>query len=78
VICAAEKSGVIASEAVMTGPAVLVMGSEDKGISRELLSLADQQVKIPMAGRIGSLNVSVAAGVLLYEIMRQRSATVRK
>jgi 23S rRNA (guanosine2251-2'-O)-methyltransferase len=78
VICAAEKSGVIASEAVMTGPAVLVMGSEDKGISRELLSLADQQVKIPMAGRIGSLNVSVAAGVLLYEIMRQRSASVRK
>ncbi|MBG0860934.1 MAG: 23S rRNA (guanosine(2251)-2'-O)-methyltransferase RlmB [Bacteroidales bacterium] len=78
IICAAEKSGVIASEAVMTGPVVLVMGSEDKGISRELLSLADQQVRIPISGRISSLNVSVAAGVLLYEITRQRSASVRK
>jgi 23S rRNA (guanosine2251-2'-O)-methyltransferase len=49
------------------------MGSEDKGISRELISLADQLVMIPMKGEIGSLNVSVAAGILLYEISRQRS-----
>jgi len=49
------------------------MGSEDKGISRELLSLSDQQIMIPMKGKIESLNVSVAAGILLYEIARQRS-----
>ena len=73
VICAAEKSGKVASEAVMTGPLVLILGSEDRGIRSELTILADEQVKIPMTGNISSLNVSVAAGILLYEIMRQRS-----
>jgi 23S rRNA (guanosine2251-2'-O)-methyltransferase len=57
----------------MKGPVVLIMGSEDKGISRELISLSDLQVMIPMKGEIGSLNVSVAAGILLYEITRQRT-----
>ncbi len=74
VICAGEGSGEAASKAVLTGPVVLILGSEDKGISRELLSLADSRVKVPMIGKIGSLNVSVAAGILLYEILRQRSA----
>jgi 23S rRNA (guanosine2251-2'-O)-methyltransferase len=73
VICAAEKSGAIASEAPLTGPAVLILGSEDKGISRELIALSDHQIRIPMTGAIGSLNVSVAAGILLYEMVRQRS-----
>ena len=73
VICADEKSGKIVSEAGCNGPLVLIMGSEDKGISRELLALSDEMVRIPMQGNIGSLNVSVASGILLYEIMRQRS-----
>lgn len=73
VFCAGEKSGKTASELSLTGPAVLILGSEDKGVSRELSALADNQVKIPMSGTIGSLNVSVAAGILLYEIMRQRN-----
>jgi 23S rRNA (guanosine2251-2'-O)-methyltransferase len=73
VICAAEENGRLVSEADLTGPLVLILGSEDKGISRELLSLADDIVKIPMTGPIGSLNVSVAAGILTYEIIRQRS-----
>jgi 23S rRNA (guanosine2251-2'-O)-methyltransferase len=73
VFCAAEKSGTIASVAQLTGPAVLILGSEDKGISRELIALSDHQIKIPMTGAIGSLNVSVAAGILLYEMVRQRS-----
>ncbi len=72
VICAGEKSGDIASDASLTGPVVLIMGSEDKGISRELLALCDHHVKIPMTGTIDSLNVSVASGILLYEIIRQR------
>lgn len=72
VITAGEKSGSHISEADLKGPAVLIMGSEDKGISRELILLSDQQVMIPMRGEIGSLNVSVAAGILLYEITRQR------
>lgn len=74
VICAGEKSGETVSEVQLTGPSVLILGSEDKGISRELISLSDHQVKIPMTGNIGSLNVSVAAGILLYEIVRQRSS----
>jgi 23S rRNA (guanosine2251-2'-O)-methyltransferase len=73
VISAAEKTGKLASESTLTGPLVLILGSEDKGISRELISLSDHEIKIPMTGTIGSLNVSVAAGILLYEIVRQRS-----
>jgi len=73
VFCAGEKSGSLASEIKLTGPSVLILGSEDKGISRELIALSDHQVKIPMTGTIESLNVSVAAGILLYEIIRQRS-----
>lgn len=72
VICAMEKSGTLANETDLTGPAILIMGSEDKGISRELTALADSTVRIPMTGNIGSLNVSVAAGIILYEILRQR------
>ena len=78
VFSASEDRGKAASEAQLTGPAVLIMGSEDKGISRELTALSDQIVKIPMTGTIGSLNVSVAAGILLYEIVRQRSGEIRK
>lgn len=73
VICAVEKSDIPLTKADLSGPSVLIMGSEDKGISRELLALADHQVSIPMRGRTGSLNVSVAAGIVLYEITRQRS-----
>jgi 23S rRNA (guanosine2251-2'-O)-methyltransferase len=74
IISATEKSGIEASKAQLTGPAVLIMGSEEKGISRELLALTDQEIIIPMTGKIGSLNVSVAAGILIYEIIRQRSS----
>jgi 23S rRNA (guanosine2251-2'-O)-methyltransferase len=73
VICASEVSGKLASEASLTGPIVLILGSEDKGISCELISLSDDQIRVPMTGSIASLNVSVAAGILLYEIVRQRS-----
>jgi 23S rRNA (guanosine2251-2'-O)-methyltransferase len=73
VISAAEKTGQLASEAILTGPSVLILGSEDKGISRELIALSDNQIMIPMKGIIGSLNVSVAAGILLYEMIKQRS-----
>jgi len=76
VICAAEKSGVPASDSPLTGPCVLILGSEDKGISRELTALSDHRVKIPMTGTIESLNVSVSAGILIYEIIRQRNAGI--
>jgi 23S rRNA (guanosine2251-2'-O)-methyltransferase len=75
IISATEKSGIPATDADLKGPCVLVLGSEDKGISRELLNLSDQKVKIPMTGTIESLNVSVSAGILIYEIGRQRSTS---
>lgn len=72
VVCASEKSGKTAFKSDLKGPVVLILGSEEKGISRELTDMADNLVSIPMTGKISSLNVSVAAGVLLYEILRQR------
>lgn len=53
-------------------PAAIVMGSEDKGIYPALIKICDEQFKIPMKGNFESLNVSVAAGVILYEVMQQR------
>ncbi len=50
------------------------MGAEDIGISPEILRLADTRSAIPMFGKIGSLNVGVAAGVMMYEVVRQRLA----
>ena len=56
----------------LTGPLALVMGSEGKGLRRLTAELCDYQVRIPMAGSVSSLNVSVATGVCLFEIIRQR------
>ena len=74
IICADEKTGVTAAKADLSGPVALIMGSEDRGISREVMALSDVTVRIPMTGAIASLNVSVAAGILLYEINNQRSS----
>lgn len=56
----------------MTGPMALVVGAEGKGMRRLTRETCDRLVKLPMAGQVGSLNVSVAVGVCLYEIRRQR------
>ncbi len=56
----------------MKGPILLVIGGEDKGIPRLLLKNCDFKVTIPMAGHISSLNASVAAGIMVYEVVRQR------
>ncbi|WP_298440750.1 tRNA (guanosine(18)-2'-O)-methyltransferase TrmH [uncultured Ferrimonas sp.] len=56
-----------------TKPTVLMMGNERDGISDEALSLADHEVIVPMVGMVQSLNVSVAAALILYEAQRQRS-----
>ncbi|RYU76434.1 23S rRNA (guanosine(2251)-2'-O)-methyltransferase RlmB [Hymenobacter persicinus] len=56
----------------LTGPVAVLMGSEEDGISPEYLKLADHKLRIPMAGQIGSLNVSVASGIMLFEVLRQR------
>ena len=59
-------------QANLTGPLVVVLGSEGKGISRLLRENCDFLVSIPMLGKVGSLNVSVSAGIMLYEVIRQR------
>lgn len=56
----------------MKGPAALVIGSEGRGISKLTMSKCDVMVKIPMVGKISSLNASVAGGILIYEILKQR------
>lgn len=56
----------------MVGPTAIIMGSEEDGISPEYLKRADARLRIPLMGQIGSLNVSVATGIILYEAMRQR------
>jgi 23S rRNA (guanosine2251-2'-O)-methyltransferase len=61
-------------EAPLAEPSCIVMGSEDKGVYPALLKICDQAIKIPMHGGFESLNVSVAAGMVLYEAMRQRNA----
>ena len=72
VVAATEKSRKLLYDADFRKPTVLVMGAEDTGISKEVLKLCDEQLAIPMIGKIESLNVSAAAAVLLFEIVRQR------
>ena len=72
VVAITEKSDDLFYHADFTKATAIIMGSEGKGIMDSVLSLSDAKVKIPMTGQIGSLNVSVACSVCLYEIVRQR------
>ena len=74
VVAASEKASANYTYCDFTVPVAIVMGSEDVGISNEVLRQCDELVAIPMLGNIGSLNVSVAAGVMMYEVVRQRRA----
>jgi len=68
---AADKS---AAEVDLTGPVVLALGAEGSGLRRLTQQNCDFMVRLPQRGTVESLNVSVAAGMLLYEVVRQRSA----
>ena len=72
VIAASEKGNEIYTEADYSGPIALILGAEDTGVAVERLKICDEIVKIPVNGVIESLNVSVAAGILLYEVVRNR------
>lgn len=72
IVAVSEKAEMGYTSGDYSGPVALVMGAEDTGISTEVMNLCDTQVSIPMFGNIGSLNVSVAAGVMMYEVVRQR------
>jgi len=71
-VAVTEKADNLHFQENLSGPLALVMGSEGEGISEAYMKLTDVKVKIPMLGEIESLNVSVAAGVLIYEVVRQR------
>ena len=72
VVAATEKSRKLLYDADFRRPTVIVMGAEDTGISKEVLKLCDEQLAIPLIGHIESLNVSAAAAVMLFEVVRQR------
>ena len=72
VVAATEKADYNYTRGNYTGPVAIVMGAENCGISPDVLKLCDTKVSIPMFGHIGSLNVGVAAAVMMYEVVRQR------
>jgi len=72
-VAAADMEGEELFSANMTGKIALVIGNEGKGISKLLKETCDFTVKLPMLGKIESLNASAAAAVLMYEVVRQRS-----
>lgn len=74
VVACTEKATDDVYASNLTGPLAIIVGSEEDGISPDLLKVADQLVKIPMFGNIASLNVSVAAAISMYEAVRQRQA----
>jgi 23S rRNA (guanosine2251-2'-O)-methyltransferase len=55
-----------------TLPTLLIMGAENSGVSNEYLKISNVKAKLPMLGQVESLNVSVAAGIFMYEVLRQR------
>ena len=73
IVAASEKSELPLYKADLNKPTALVLGSEDTGISKEVLKMCDVQLAIPLKGTIESLNVGAAAAVMLFEAVRQRS-----
>ncbi len=72
IFAATEKAENNIYQANFNQPMALIMGSEDRGINPTLLKVIEHKVKLPMTGKIASLNVSVACGAILYEVIRQR------
>jgi len=73
IVGATEKSKLTFYETSFKDPVAIIVGSEEKGISGEILTICDDLVSIPLFGNISSLNVSVAASLLMYEAIRQRA-----
>ena len=72
VVASTEKGAVHYREVDFRQPTLLIMGNEETGISPELLKMSDVRAKLPILGEVQSLNVSVAAGVMMYEALEQR------
>jgi len=72
IVAATEKANDLYYKTDFSIPTAILMGAEDKGVDMEYLRIADQMVKIPILGEIESLNVSVAASIMMYEAVKQR------
>ena len=72
VVAANEKGSDYHFQADLTGPLAIVMGSEEDGVSDDIIRTCDEILRIPILGSVTSLNVSVACGVMIYEAVRQR------
>lgn len=72
IVAASEKSNKLLQDVDLAIPTAIILGSEETGVSTKLMAESDEKVKIPMVGTIESLNVSVSAGIFLYEAIRQR------
>ena len=73
VVACSEKTDKPSWSVELTGPLAIIMGSEENGVSQEYLKRCDGVLRLPMTGSVGSYNVSVATGMALYEVLRQRS-----
>lgn len=71
IVACTEKTDNLVFDVTLNEPSAIIMGSEENGVSQELLKLAHQRAKIPLLGDISSLNVGVACGIILYEKVRQ-------
>ena len=74
IVSTSDKNAVTYTSTNLAGPVAIVLGAEDRGISPEVMRLCDVRCTIPEFGNIHSLNVSVAAGIMIYEVVRQRLA----
>lgn len=72
VVACDDRGSQILYETDLSKSVAVIMGSEDRGVSAAAKKMSDRVVKIPMKGKIASLNVSVATGIMMFEIMRQR------
>jgi len=72
IIAATEKASDYYYQVEFTLPTAILMGAEDRGVAIEYLKICDKMVKIPVLGEIESLNVSVAASIMIYEAVKQR------
>ncbi|MBE9586156.1 23S rRNA (guanosine(2251)-2'-O)-methyltransferase RlmB [Mucilaginibacter sp. JRF] len=75
-VCCTEKTNEYLYKPDYTAPTAIIMGSEEDGIRNEIIRIADHLAKIPMYGEIESLNVSVSAGIIIYEAVRQRGVNL--
>ncbi len=75
IVAATEKAEKLYTKSNLKTPVAIVMGSEDAGISNTILSISHEQLRIPVLGKIETLNVSVSAAIMIYEAVRQRNQT---